>query len=63
VVENDQNVIVGDAATKTIDVGDMQAIDQNNQVVKSSNLMAHEIWEQFNLTYCFPLPDAHIKRK
>jgi RHS repeat-associated protein len=59
VVENDNNVIVGDANTKTIDVGDMKAIDQNNQVVKASNLMGHEIWEQFNLTYGVPLSSAH----
>jgi RHS repeat-associated protein len=60
VVENDNTVIVGDAATKTIDVGDMKAIDQNNKVVNAPSMLGHEIWEQFNLTYGVPLPDAHV---
>ena len=60
IVENDSKVIVGDASTKTIDVGDMKAIDNNNKVVTASSILGHEIWEQFNLTYGVPLGQAHI---
>lgn len=60
VVENDNSITVGDINTKTIDVGDMNAIDQNNQVVKAGNLMAHEVWEQFNIAYGIPKGDAHV---
>jgi len=60
VVENDNNVTVGDASTKTIDVGDMKAIDNNNKVVTAPSMLGHEIWEQFNLTYGVPLGQAHV---
>ena len=60
VVENDNNVIVGDASIKTVNVGYMKAIDNNNKVVTAPTMLGHEIWEQFNLTYGVTLNQAHI---
>ena len=47
-VENSTSVVIGDAKTKTIDIGDIKALGNGTDVNQGSALL-HETWEQYEI--------------